>query len=465
MCDAARLNIASVRAEAGRFREARNLTPKQFSLRRSARALCDHMDRIRRKEYGPAQVVPMKRVEPKVRAQPRAQRGADPKVVRRGRLEPRRRGDTANVCTSDMTYQQVRAMARGIRAARNLTSKQLALNWSRQRLCDAIQKIQSGDVQVGRKDVRKVVGGAPMKKRGAKQRLVAPAHAPDCKKSYSAFDERHGGTPILIPDINGRFWPLCCEQANKGWLYLSENFAKDWRSIISLAPRTRQFHGLQNVESEVLMHLFVNIFQSSDMCAFADRPFIHFNQAGQMQFQRHFTPKNWEKWTVKCRSRFAIFQFSMYYNPGGHRNSLLIDNETRRVRIFEPNGTCFYKFEWTQRAIRQILKTLPGNYKLHDQPCVCPYFGPQKQQEHLGQGGFCAAWTQLFMLLQMSQPDREPQDIIEEMSAKTGPELLKQIQQFVKWTEMIIPAKLGDSWRNDSFKAIDKCARQFQVVV
>ena len=90
-----------------------------------------------------------------------------------------------------------------------------------------------------------------------------------------------------------------------------------------------------------------------------------------------------------------------------HKNYIFIDRKKHTVSLFEPHGSCA---EWYPEVVTAVKNMLPREYETNDVRCVCGINGPQglgkayKFYPEKEFGGYCAAWSQLFLCLQLANP-------------------------------------------------------------
>lgn len=128
-----------------------------------------------------------------------------------------------------------------------------------------------------------------------------------------------------------------------------------------------------------------------------------------------------------CKSRFFVVTFGFREQEGdvGHANALIFDNKARTVFRFEPHGSFKEEEEVAvnqkvDRLIQtEILDKLQVSYTLLTLPNSCPYLpGIQTTQllaSDLPEGGYCVAWSGMFIIAKLQNPDWSNEDLIERL--------------------------------------------------
>lgn len=126
---------------------------------------------------------------------------------------------------------------------------------------------------------------------------------------------------------------------------------------------------------------------------------------------------------IKTESQFIVIPLLINKNGIGHYNSIIIDNNTKTIERFEPNGYCVseeynYNGELLDNIIKNELLTQFVDYK-YIKPCdYLPFHGFQQfdnlyRDDVIGDPhGFCFIWTVYYIELRMMNPNRKLSKII-----------------------------------------------------
>lgn len=126
---------------------------------------------------------------------------------------------------------------------------------------------------------------------------------------------------------------------------------------------------------------------------------------------------------IKMESQFIVIPLLINKNGIGHYNSIIINNKTKTIERFEPNGYCVseeynYNGELLDNIIKNELLIQFVNYK-YIKPCeYLPFHGFQQfdnlyRDDVIGDPhGFCFIWTIYYIELRMMNPDKKLSKII-----------------------------------------------------
>lgn len=179
---------------------------------------------------------------------------------------------------------------------------------------------------------------------------------------------------------------------------------------------------------------------------------------GGMFFEnkKGFEVKDWVlKELKRCfsqtKSRFTVGILSLTLDTGvSHANALIFDSENKIITRFEPHGAGLeinYNVGeldsqigiWMGRNLNGWTYQAPIHY--------CPTSGPQTLEtkiyydskmkalygENLNKeaGGFCSAWSLLFLHYRLVNPELSDRDIVEYMVSESGEILFNRIREYV----------------------------------
>jgi len=145
-------------------------------------------------------------------------------------------------------------------------------------------------------------------------------------------------------------------------------------------------------------------------------------------------------------SRYIIIPISIMTYAGGHLNIVIIDTFNKIVEYFEPHGEysgIYYPFNLTQ-LIQHIIKILfkLSHYTFKDVHSLCPINarasgiqGIQESYRNTSEGGFCAAWSMLYVHLRLFNPTITSDDIIVFLTTLPPSQLDSYIKRYVALNE------------------------------
>lgn len=158
-----------------------------------------------------------------------------------------------------------------------------------------------------------------------------------------------------------------------------------------------------------------------------------------------------------------IINTGMYLKKSiGHANSILIDNRSKTVSVFEPNGSGYEEYMGASNTIGNFLVTYLskkgyGTYTLRPASITCPLLGPQarehaafRQRDPKSKGhGFCAIWSLMYTHYHMLNPEATHDQVMEAMMGTfTNQELEKRVlryaQKIMQYVAGFINSPLGD---------------------
>jgi hypothetical protein len=156
----------------------------------------------------------------------------------------------------------------------------------------------------------------------------------------------------------------------------------------------------------------------------------------------------------------------------GHTNLVLIDTDRKKVRVFDPHGSCGTHVSATLQRMARYLEAT--NFTLDAVPCICPRLRRTKRkikgvsrtgitvkavQNTQSDIGFCEAWSSLFASAQMASPAESSESVVTRMIAASDkdPSLIKRFAHMA--TKMTPVARGVDAFdfANNIIKNLHKC--------
>jgi len=151
--------------------------------------------------------------------------------------------------------------------------------------------------------------------------------------------------------------------------------------------------------------------------------------------------------------RFVIGILALKVKGGHHANALIFDKKNNTLSRFEPHGsnTKAYNYKHADESMKAFLNRKDlinkiGKWHYLSSTIACPT-GPQTKegrhyyQKKMGKvfgrkvvieaGGFCAAWSLIFIHYKLLNPDVNDEDIIEYMLNMSAEELSVMIREYV----------------------------------
>lgn len=112
-------------------------------------------------------------------------------------------------------------------------------------------------------------------------------------------------------------------------------------------------------------------------------------------------------------SRFIVYDIMLVFfrgqqQTGGHKESVIVDNEEKTVEFYDPNGTVAWWYALVSTFLRQKLMPLFPGYRFSNMGDYCPGFGPQTKTDLPR----CAAYDLLIILTRLLHPELESKEII-----------------------------------------------------
>ena len=149
-----------------------------------------------------------------------------------------------------------------------------------------------------------------------------------------------------------------------------------------------------------------------------------------------------------------------------HANALIFDTKTHTLTRFEPHGSDSLAYS-VQDFDKQIEKWLSknnyvlgskklSNWKYRKPSDYCPIAGPQTRESwklitkdiNKESGGFCSAWSLLYIHFRISNPDFSDKEISEYMNNLTDKELSFKIREYAEF----ITRNINKNWIVDKNK-------------
>jgi hypothetical protein len=160
-----------------------------------------------------------------------------------------------------------------------------------------------------------------------------------------------------------------------------------------------------------------------------------------------------KKCTKSKKVRFVIQELLIWSrdHPGeAHANSLVYDVKNKILTRFEPHGGRASKHHTEiNKLLHQMIKKAPfKGWKFVPPIAYCPYFGPQAREkkylidkrfpkQHIKDeiGGFCAAWSFMFMHLRILNPDKTDRQIIRIISRWDAKKVTNKIRLYANFIQ------------------------------
>jgi hypothetical protein len=268
---------------------------------------------------------------------------------------------------------------------------------------------------------------------------------------------------FMIPDMKGNACPIgaplfgqyvCCDQARKNWKILLSEFSKDWVTTILKFPRSARQEGLQQKEDLAYWYFISKYVVTDNECVatrVTDYTFmLHSNLGMQNTYAQDFT---WLKDTVlECKKEFVLMPISVHLlatmdiaqRPREllpHRLIAMIKLKKKTIQIFDsnaysaPNTNRLYSkyLVQTSRQIQKSLKEALPEFKFHVEYPVCLNVQVAESDN------YCTTWGQLFVFLQLLNPNENFNTIVKKIKSKSQEELLHIIQSFTTFVDILIP--------------------------
>lgn len=184
---------------------------------------------------------------------------------------------------------------------------------------------------------------------------------------------------------------------------------------------------------------------------------IFYSWTGTKRHHRGITIEPWFldhlKECLDTKSRFVVGILSMKVKRGYHANAFIFDLKNRIVSRFEPNGgqaIGYYNHKEVNQTLDMFFKSKAtinkiGVWKYESPSDFCPV-GPQvKAAKHqyekkvgkvygkqvvIEAGGFCAAWSLMFIHYKLLNPDRNDQDIIQWLLGLSSEKLSNMVREY-----------------------------------
>lgn len=168
--------------------------------------------------------------------------------------------------------------------------------------------------------------------------------------------------------------------------------------------------------------------------------------ADARQWQIQSTPEQLKKFVEQCHgSEIMLCDLAREHLTGGrHANAMLINKKLKQVEIFDPNRQIDDNLVQVVKEI--LLQTHPytKDYTVFDayraDDMTCPRFGPQLLADadiQCKSGGFCAAYSQLYMNLRMLAPAATSFATISSLTSLSKGRLFNLIRKYIAWQEFM----------------------------
>lgn len=198
-------------------------------------------------------------------------------------------------------------------------------------------------------------------------------------------------------------------------LYLSQNFGDQLCVPLSRQSLTRVIK-LQGETEQVLYRLGNMVWT----CMAGQRSIIQ-DPEFENNLQRCLSPNN--------PSRFVAFILTLMEQYGcppsgassvtNHANIIIIDKLHKTVDRFEPQGTQTAEDRWYEYNIldERLAEHFARMGLTYFSPmCFCPYMNVQALEGyHETSIGFCSAWSLWWLWVRLSNPDRDPRQLLQDM--------------------------------------------------
>lgn len=126
----------------------------------------------------------------------------------------------------------------------------------------------------------------------------------------------------------------------------------------------------------------------------------------------------YEDLIVKCRpneARFLLYLVDLNFKhnqgtfQGRHGEAIIIDTQEKTIEFFEPNGSYVAWYPFVSSFLENALVTQYPGYRFISTSDFCPLLGPQG----LAKVPFCAAFSLLYLILRIHNPQFSSKDIID----------------------------------------------------
>ena len=158
----------------------------------------------------------------------------------------------------------------------------------------------------------------------------------------------------------------------------------------------------------------------------------------------------------KCRnkgSRYAVGMITISTKHGNHANALIFDFEAKTLTRFEPHGATTQSYSASSLDLNisnWLINTLEG-WKYFPPKYFCPIRGPQSRENwklvtealetrkvwgkdvKKEAGGFCAAWSLIFIHMRLKNPSFTDAEIVEHFDKMSDKELSYIIRQYAEF--------------------------------
>lgn len=224
-------------------------------------------------------------------------------------------------------------------------------------------------------------------------------------------------------------------------------------SLVQSMPLTAECFGTQAYqEQQEDLTTFANIILHQQLdpriCVVETPLKLHVNKEGSLKIKSK--PKSVQRCDAKTTT-FALYKIywssdnkEHYFGQGprlmDHVNALLIDFASKRIEIFEPYGV---KPGFLEARARFMTRELPSffhlpEFKVYSPYLTCPFDGPQTIVDASAlcyDGGYCVAYSELYMNLRLLAPDARPEETVQSMTSLGKGRLLDLIRRYISWQQ------------------------------
>ena len=336
------------------------------------------------------------------------------------------------------------------------------------------------------KEIRTICGGKTLKNLPCK-RLGSNKQDED-----SNYCSKHQNPKILVPDKNTTNVTNIsnvlventdknaeehkehkkCNEISEGFNNLDGYFRKDKKDF-------HRFRGKFKTESEWLLHIQKSLGNDlTTVWHIKEYAFLYSwrktkNHCKGLTVQDWFLSMFGDK-TNKIKSRFFIGIVSMKVKGGLHSNALIFDNKDKTLTRYEPHGkiTNVYDMEHADKCFVDWLKDVNskiGKWKYVSPLDYSPSIGPQTKSSSthyekktgmvfgkkkvVESGGYCSAWSLLFLHYRISNPEKSVEFLAESMAHPTAKVLNDKIREYSACiVNQIFPNKISKTTKTSTIK-------------
>ena len=135
-------------------------------------------------------------------------------------------------------------------------------------------------------------------------------------------------------------------------------------------------------------------------------------------------------------SRFILYLIHLVFVrnnvfSGRHSEALLVDNISKTIEFFEPNGSGASWYPSVSRFLQYKFSTVLPNYRFISTEEFCPRTGPQA----ISGQGICGSFSLLFLLMRVYNPEISPQRLLNLLTRLSRTQIQHLMRQFICYTE------------------------------